>query len=153
MDFNNVKNDQYYVFGCRFAKKDGTIDYKQLSDELDELKYYLAATQFECDDVGFFLRLPPYSPAKWILDADEGYDVTEEEFKSLTESKFFKKFAKVIPEKLQAGFGALQMVSEDDLSKNGIKKSDIENASKQSMRLVTIAKAAVKKPELKAMPK
>ena len=151
MDFKNIKNDKYYCFGSRFYNN-GSIDYKELRDELEEAQYYYAAMMFDCDDIGFNLRMQVYSPAQWIFEAED-YDVTEEDFNNFIQTKQFKRFAEAIPEKVQAAIGALQMADEKELQQNGIKKQAVDKITSNSLRIMTIVKAACKQPKMKKFPK
>lgn len=144
MDFTNIKDDRYYCFGTNFFK-DGSIDYKALASELDEAQFYYAAMAFECDDVGFFIRLKTYSPAKWLFEGDE-YDVTQEDFEKFIQTKQFKKFIEVVPQKVQTAIGALQNVDEEQMKANGVSKDEIEKITRNSLRIMTIVKAGCKKP-------
>ena len=149
MDFNDIKNPLYYCFGSRFLKKNGEIDYEQLASELEEAEYYYAAMMFDCEDVGFNLRMQTFSPAKWIFEAED-YEVTEDDFQKFVKTDDFRKFATVVPEKVQAAIGALQMVDEQELKLHGIKKEDIDRITRDSLKIMTIVKAACKNPKMKA---
>lgn len=150
MDFKDIENDTYYCFGSRFFK-DGVIDYKELAQELEEIRYYYAAMMFDCEDIGFNVRMQVYSPAQWLFEADD-YEVTEEDFKAFIQTKQFKRFAEVVPERVQAAIGALQMVDDEELRKNGIKKKDVDKVTNDSLRILTIVKAACKAPKMKKLP-
>lgn len=151
MDFKNIENDKYYCFGSSFYSN-GSIDYKALRGEIEESQYYYASMMFDCDDIGFNIRMQVYSPAQWLFEADD-YEVTEEDFKNFIQTKQFKRFAKAIPEKIQAAIGALQMVDEKELQQNGIKKKDVDRITSNSLRIMTIVKAACKQPKMKKFPK
>lgn len=151
MDFKDIKNDTYYCFGCRFFKN-GRIDYKELASELEEAQYYYAAMMFDCDDIGFNLRMQTYAPAQWIFEAED-YDVTEEDFLNFIKSDKFKKFAEVVPDKVQAAIGALKMADQEELQRNGIKKEAVDKILNSSLRIMTIVKGACKAPKMKKMPK
>lgn len=150
MDYDNITNDKYWCFGTGFLKDNGkTIDYKQLASDIEELKHYYAAMMVDCDDVGFFIRLLPYSPAKWIFESTDDYNVTKEDFESFTNSNAFKKFAAIVPEKIQTAIGALSNIDEKELQANGIKLEDIDKIIDSSLRIMTIVKAGCKKPIMK----
>ena len=148
MDFTNIENDLYWCFGCDFLKNDGEIDYKKLADAVEQAEYYYAAMMFDCEDIGFNLRMQTQSPAQWIFEAQD-YEVTEEDFKNFVKTDVFKKFAEAVPGKVQAALGALQMADEKELQANGIKKADIDKLISNSLRVMTIVKAACKAPKMK----
>lgn len=147
MDFTNIENDLYWCFGSDFLKN-GKIDYKILSNALKELEYYYAAMMFDCDDIGFNLRMQTYSPAQWIFEAQD-YDVTEEDFRAFVKTPEFKRFAEAVPDKIQSALGALQMADEKELQASGIKQADIDKLISDSLHIMTIVKAACKNPKMK----
>ena len=151
LNFDSVdeKKIQYYCFGSEFLQKDGSIDYKALKDELEEHKYFLAAMMFDTEEVSkLFVRLLPFTPARWIFECED-YDVTEEDFKKLCETEFFKKFAAVLPKKIQMGLAALGNLDKAELSKFSIKPSETEKIFKDAKRAVAFVEAAVKNPKMK----
>lgn len=149
MDFSKIENDKYWCFGTSFLKANGTVDCAKLNNDISEIQYYYAAMMFDCDDVGFFVRLLPYSPAKWLFESTDDYDVSKEDFEEFCKSKAFKKFIEVIPEKIQTSIGALSNIDESELQRHGIKKEDVAKVVDSSFRIMTIVKAGCKNPVMK----
>ena len=150
MDFTNITNDKYWCFGTGFTKANGRdIDYKVLKNDLEEIKYYYAAMMFDCNDIGFFIRLLPYSPAKCLFESTDDYEVTKDDFDAFVKSDIFKKFIEVIPEKIQIAIGTLSTVDKKELQANGIKEQDVDKVIDSSLRIMTIVKAGCKAPKMK----
>lgn len=153
MDFDNIVNDRYYCFGSLFVNDDGTINYRRLRKELNVVNNYLAFMEFEANDLEYSIWLPPSKPSGWKFayynEHDDELPGSEEDFKAIINTEQFKKFANEIPKKIQKAFGALNMVDDSELSKNGIKKDEINDLLMKSLRIMTIVKGETKYPKLK----
>lgn len=159
IDFSRIQNDRYWVFGrqsCYVVGGRPNLEAaKHLKDDLEQIEYYLAMAQFDCEDVTFNIRLMS-SKAEWIFEAD-GYQPTEEDFKALVKTEFFQKFLNKAIGVLKGAFVVLpyylQKAYVKDLDASGASKADISRAINGKERYLTIAVAAAKNPKMKAMPK
>lgn len=152
MDFNNIKDDKYWCFGQGLKYGIGETDMLEIDNDVEQLKYYLAMMQFDCDDVTFNIRLLPYSPARWLFEAED-YEPTEEDFKAFTATEAFKKFAKEVVKKLRSAFASMRIIKKHYADESGLTRKQIDDILNSEMRYVTIAKGAYANPKMKAMPK
>lgn len=154
MDFEpeNIVEDKYWTFGM-FAKKDGTIDYKQLLDDLRTMSVCIAAISLETADGIYYARLVQKLGYRWIFENTKNpSDNPVEYFKDFTSGSVFENFAENVPQIMKRGFDALENIlktNPEEFKKNGINEGQIKNLISISASILKKTDEAFSKPVLK----
>ena len=147
-----IVEDKYWAFGT-FAKKDGTIDYAQLKQDLETLGTCIAAISLETEDGEYFARLSQRIGYKWIFENSKDInDDPSEHFEDFISGSVFEKFAEHAPEIIKRGFDTLATTLEtspDEFKANGINLGRIKNLTSISASIIKKVDNAFAHPILK----